>query len=167
MNPDAANLPSRVSVSSQDEARARARLIRRSIRCLIFGAIGAVPILGLGGVWLTLSWWKRIAEETGESASLRSVWSCLGAGCLFGTGFSVIGLESVSILVLLAAQVGAAILLRRAYLSRAPAKWNPARHFCYYGVGLAIWGLFAALAGIAAGVCAGIMEAFRLEGVFS
>ena len=50
----------------------RVRMIRRSIRCFVFGAVGAVPLFGLGTAFLALRLQRELARESGVPA--RAPW---------------------------------------------------------------------------------------------
>jgi hypothetical protein len=120
----------------------RVGMIRRSMRCFVFGLIGAVPLFGLGMACLALRLWRQLAEETGEPARLAwgntsfIVFSCLAtvlllffdqAGLVLALGFLLSPLQGW--------------LLFRQYRRTKPVVWNPARHLVYWGAGLALAGL--------------------------
>jgi hypothetical protein len=121
----------------------RVRLIRRSMRCFVFGLLGAVPLLGLGPACLALWIQKDLAEESGEPAPLGGtemvaisigafivavvLLACDHAGLVLAMGFLLPALEGYWLL--------------RQYQRAEPRRWNPARHLVYWGAGLACAGL--------------------------
>jgi len=119
----------------------RVRMIRRSIRCFIFGLMGAVPLFGLGAAVLALRLRRQLAEETGEPPGPKEMFGCTVA-------FSV--LAAISLCFKQAGIIlGLAILLTalqcylmfRHYRRTGPVEWNPARHLVYWGASLACAGL--------------------------
>ena len=119
----------------------RVRLIRRSIRCFIFGLVGAIPCLGLGMVWLAFKLYRDIAAETGERAQLYPLFLTSAAGLYMGVACCANDLPDGALaaaIVVLGLQL---LFIRRQYRKNAPAEWNPARHLVYWGLGLANFGL--------------------------
>jgi hypothetical protein len=119
----------------------RVRVIHRSVRCFLFGLVGAIPCFGLGMVWLAFKLYRDIAAETGEKVTLFP----LHLTSLAGLAVAAFCLRNdlpdgilADALVLLGLQF---LFLRRQYLKNAPAEWNPARHLMYWGLGLANTGL--------------------------
>jgi len=145
MNPDAANLPPVASASAREEALARASLIRRSIRCLIFGAIGVIPFVGLGGAWVALRLQRQIATEIGDPFSFRPSTQCLSITVSLGTLCCAYQGFGTAVEVILGSLIIQFCLVRRAF-RREPPRWNPARRLCYWGTALAITGITLALA---------------------
>jgi hypothetical protein len=126
----------------------RVRMIRRSMRCFVFGLMGIVPLFGLGTAWLALRLWREVAEETGEPARLSGAnWNFIAAfmaavALLFYNGppwYSVLTDLVLAAGILLPARQG--WLLVRQYGRVEPLEWNPARHLVYWGAGLAYAGL--------------------------
>ncbi len=118
----------------------RARLIRRSLRCFLFGLIGVIPLFGLSMAGLTFRLRGEIMQETGErweSRFFNSIWFCgiilLG---LFYFSSSLTGTATVA-LIFISIQ---AWLLNSQYRNNPPGQWNPARHLVYWGIGLAYTG---------------------------
>lgn len=121
----------------------RVRMIRRSMRCFVFGLMGAVPLLGLGPACLALWIQKELAEESGEPAPLG------------GTKMIAISIAAFIVAVVLLAWDQAGLVLAMGFLLPAlqgywllrqyqrtePPRWNPARHLVYWGAGLALAGL--------------------------
>jgi hypothetical protein len=120
----------------------RVRIIRRSIRCFVFGWIAAVPLLGIGAAFLALRLRRQVAAETGGPARLTGVNECSFVafvaafmvlcygrqpGLLLALGFLLSALE--------------AYLLFRQYVRTEPVEWNPARQLAWWGAGLAYAGL--------------------------
>lgn len=119
----------------------RVRLIRRSIRCFLFGLVGAIPCVGLGMVWLAIKLYRDIAAETGEKVQLYPLYVTSISGLyVAGTCFTFDLPDGVlaDAVVLLVLQF---LFIRRQYRKNAPAEWNPARHLMYWGLGLANAGL--------------------------
>jgi hypothetical protein len=116
-------------------------MIRRSIRCFVFGAVGAVPLFGLGTAFLALRLQRELARESGVPArapwmdgssviafALMLFFLCLDeAGLVLATGFLLCGLQGY--------------LLFRQYRRTDPTDWNPARNLACWGAGLAYTGL--------------------------
>ena len=118
----------------------RAQAIRRSLRCFVFGLIGAIPFLGLSMSWLAFRIGREISAATGERVRfslLNGAWLC-GLALIDVYAFAVSIAAAVAVgLLFLALQI---FLLRREYKNNSPRKWNPARHFFYWGIGLAYTG---------------------------
>lgn len=115
----------------------KVRVIRRSVRCFLFGLIGAVPCFGLGMVWLAFRLYRDLAAETGERVKLYPLYLTSVSGVLVAAAGMVNDLPEVVLgdaIVMLGLQF---LFLRRQYLRNAPAEWNPARHLMYWGLGLA------------------------------
>jgi hypothetical protein len=115
----------------------KVRVINRSVRCFIFGLIGAVPCFGLGMVWLAFKLYRDIAAETGEAVTLFPLYLTSAAGVGVGVACSVNNMPAgvlADAVVLLLLQF---LFIRRQHLWNAPAEWNPARHLMYWGLGLA------------------------------
>jgi len=124
----------------------RIRVIRRSMRCFVFGIIAAIPGLSLSMSILAFRLQRQIAEETAEPFYLfpLHVVSLIGlafVGLLAKVGGMVGALEIAVIIVL---WQGGGLLVR--YRRGTPGEWNPARHLMYWGVWLATVGLFMTLA---------------------
>jgi hypothetical protein len=119
----------------------KVRVINRSVRCFLFGLVGAVPCFGLGMVWLAFKLYRDIAAETGEQVKLYPLYLttvsgvCVAAAC---GAYDLPGGVLADAIVLLGLQF---LFIRRQYLQNAPAEWNPARHLMYWGLGLANLGL--------------------------
>jgi hypothetical protein len=119
----------------------RVRLIRRSIRCFLFGLVGAIPCVGLGMAWLAFKLHRDIAIETGEKVQLYPLFMTSAAGLYFGVACSAHNWPDgvlADAIVVLGLQF---LFIRRQYRNNAPAEWNPARHLMYWGLGLANAGL--------------------------
>lgn len=118
----------------------RAQVIRRSLRCFIFGLFGAIPFFGLSLSWLVFRIGREIQTATGERVSfslINSAWIC-GLILIDVYAFAVGLAAAVAIaLIFLALQI---FLMRREYKKNSPTEWNPARHFFYWGIGLAYTG---------------------------
>jgi hypothetical protein len=119
----------------------RVRMINRSVRCFIFGLVGAIPCFGMGMVWLAFKLYRDIAAETGEKVILFPLHLTSLAGLAVAVSCFISDLPDgilADALVFLGLQF---VFLRRQYLKNAPAEWNPARHLMYWGLGLANVGL--------------------------
>jgi len=141
----------------------RVRMIRRSMRCFVFGILGIVPILGMGTAALALRLWREVAEETGEPARLTGSRRYAIAALALTVailGYDVAGLKlsktrhlsteeinlyysHAGLLVVMGILLAArqAWLFFQQYRRVEPREWNPARHLAYWGVGLAYTGL--------------------------
>lgn len=119
----------------------RVRMIRRSIRCLVFGLIGVVPFLGVTLAWLALGLHRQVLLETGERwhpGFLHRLWL---AGLLIVPVLDRwAGLERLSLFVLLLLMAQGA-WLRQQYRRESGREFNPARRELYWGAGLAYTGL--------------------------
>jgi hypothetical protein len=119
----------------------KVRVIHRSVRCFIFGLVGAVPCFGLGMVWLAFKLYRDIAAETGEPVTLYPLYLTSVSGVWLAAACGAYDLPDgvlADAIVLLVLQF---LFIRRQYLRNAPAEWNPARHLMYWGLGLANLGL--------------------------
>jgi hypothetical protein len=119
----------------------RVRMIRRSIRCFLFGLMGAVPLFGVGAAILALRLQRQLAEEAGEPARRSAVNGATLVACalvLMFRCYDQAGLV-LALGILLSAVQG--WLLSRQYRRMEPVEWNPARHLAYWGAGLAYAGL--------------------------
>jgi hypothetical protein len=130
----APGLPEPVSVD-------RVRLIRRSMRCFVYGLMGAVPLFGLGMACLTLRLRRELAEETGEAVRLTgALWCSIAA---FALAFVLLCCDQAGLVLALGILLPAlqGYWLFRQYQRAEPPLWNPARHLVYWGAGLAYAGL--------------------------
>jgi hypothetical protein len=119
----------------------RVRLIRRSMRCFIFGLVGVIPCFGLGMAGLAFKLYRDIADETGEPVQLYPLFLTSASGLYLGAACCANNLPDgvlADALVVLGLQF---LFIRRQYRKNAPAEWNPARHLMYWGLGLANAGL--------------------------
>jgi len=123
----------------------RAQIIRRSLRCLVFGLIGVLPLFGMAAAGLALRLGRKIAEETGERWSFHAVGGCWICGLILIKLYSFAVDRSAAVAVagiFLGLQV---YLLRSLYRNNSAKEWNPARHLVYWGVGLAYTGWVASI----------------------
>jgi hypothetical protein len=131
----------------------RIRVIRQSLRCLVFGAIGAIPIIGIVLAVLALRLFHRVTVETGEKLGpVEMNWSEICAFAMYwliGGVFSLFyglfngfaGFFCVASLFL-----GMAVFfLWRHYVKGKPKEWNPGRRHLYVGAGLACCGCFGTI----------------------
>jgi hypothetical protein len=121
------------------------RLIRRSIRCLIFGAIGFVPVLGLGMAEQALRLLRVILAEVGghwRAPGIYWLW-VLGVAAVWGTD-RLLGLlaDAIVLFAFLLLQVW---WLWRAFPREAEAVWNPGHPQVFWGVILAYGGILNSL----------------------
>ena len=118
----------------------RARLIRRSFRCFVFGLIGLVPFFGLSMAGLAFYLRREIMRDTGErweSRFFHSIWLCaIIIIAIFYFGSSLSGAVATAV-TFISVQ---AWLLHSQYRRNPPGRWNPARHLVYWGIGLAYTG---------------------------
>jgi hypothetical protein len=136
----------------------RVGVMRRSVRCFAFGVTGMVPFIGVLTAWRALRLWQEVSEETGEPAGSSVAKKCavssfaLAVALFFfkraggdprsylaGMIAIIVGLLLLVLGILLPARQG--YLLIRQYGRTEPREWNPARHFAYWGAGLAYAGL--------------------------
>jgi hypothetical protein len=88
----------------------RLRVIRRSVRCRVFGVLGLVPFFGLSLAWLAIRLHRQVLAETGESWRIARIRVYFVAGLVF-TALSLLAGEPLA--GLLAAHV---FLLLQLYL---------------------------------------------------
>jgi hypothetical protein len=117
------------------------RVINRSIRCFIFGLVGAVPCFGLGMIWLTFKLYRDIAAETGEPVKLYPIYLTTVSGVAVAAVCAFCDLPDGVLADVVALLVLQFIFIRQQYVRNAPTEWNPARHLMYWGLGLASLGL--------------------------
>jgi len=121
----------------------RVRLIRRSMRCFVYGWLGAVPLFGLGMACLTLRLWRELAQETGDLPPLArgEMVAIAVVAFVLAVVFLCCDLPVLVLVmgVLLSALQGYGWFLQ--YQRAAPRQWNPARHLLYGGAALAGAGL--------------------------
>lgn len=123
----------------------RVRVINRSVRCFVFGVIGAIPCFGLSMAWLAFKLYRQVAEETGERANLVPLHTCTVA-LIVAAAFTPFDIPGV-LVAFGALMFGLQILfLRQQYQRNTPAEWNPARHLIYWGIGLANVGILSSTA---------------------
>jgi len=134
----------------------RVRMIRRSMRCFVFGVVGAVPLFGLGTAFLALRLQRELARETGVPA--RAAWMDGSSVIAFALMLFFLLLDQAGPVLALAFLLCAVqgLLLFRQYRLTEPADWNPARHLAWWGAGLAHAGLNLSSTIIILGVWAAI-----------
>jgi hypothetical protein len=123
----------------------RVRVINRSIRCFIFGVIGAIPCFGLSMAWLAFKLYRETAEETGERVNLFPLHFC-SVSIIVAAAFTPFDTPDILVtygLLMFGLQI---LFLRRQYQENAPPEWNPARHLLYWGIGLANTGVLLSAA---------------------
>lgn len=120
----------------------RVRVINRSVRCFVFGVIGAIPCVGLSMAWLAFKLYREVAEETGERVNLVPLHTCTVALIVAAafTPFDIPDLLIVYGTLVFGLQI---LFLRQQYQKNAPSEWNPARHLIYWGIGLANLGILS------------------------
>lgn len=119
----------------------RVRLIRRSIRCFLFGLVGAIPCAGLGMVWLAFKLYRDIAAETREPVKIYPLFLTSFSGLYVGVACCANHLPDgvlADAVVALGLQI---MFIRQQYRKNEAAEWNPARHLMYWGMALANAGL--------------------------
>jgi len=122
------------------------RLIRRSVRCLFFGAIGFVPFVGLGLAEQALRLRRSILAELGIGWKNPQVhWLWLLAMVAVWSTDRFLGLVADSIVLV------ALLLLQGWWVSKKfPAQsgivWNPGYWHVFWGVILAYGGVLNSLA---------------------
>jgi hypothetical protein len=123
----------------------RVRVINRSVRCFVFGVIGAIPCFGLSMAWLAFKLYREVAEETGERVNLLPFQVC-SVSLILAAAFTPFDIPEVLVtygVLMFGLQI---LFLRRQYHKNAPAEWNPARHLVYWGIGLANMGILLSAA---------------------
>ncbi len=113
------------------------RVINRSVRCFIFGLVGAVPCFGLGMVWLAFKLFRDLAAETGEPVKLYPLYLTSVSGVWVAAACGVNDLPAGVLADAIVLVVLQFLFIRQQYLRNAPVEWNPARHLMYWGLGLA------------------------------
>lgn len=122
------------------------RLIRRCMRCFVFGAIGLLPIVGVGLALQALQLRRLVSSELQEPwVHPRIYWFWLAgiAGlCLAEWRYGLLG-DFVVIITLLAAQ---SVYLFRLLAPVPGGAWNPGFRpliwgvtFAYAGLSLSLW----------------------------
>ncbi len=144
--------PPSVPLAAVSASVDRVRLIRRSVRCLLLGLFGMVPIIGSPLALLALRLHTRVMAETGEIWRPARLHAALTVGLALMIGADVITRFAVALLVFAVILGLLAFRLARQYQTGAPAKWNPARRQLYWGVGFAYAGLLGTLLCVAAGL---------------
>jgi len=114
----------------------RVRMINRSVRCFVFGIMGAVPCFGLSMAGLAFKLFRQVAEEAGERVNLIPLHICTISLVIAGafTPFEYPGTLMIYGVAMITLQI---LFLREQYLRNTPAEWNPGRHLAYLGIGLA------------------------------
>ncbi|HEX4119106.1 MAG TPA: hypothetical protein VH619_00660 [Verrucomicrobiae bacterium] len=125
----------------------RVRVINRSVRCFIFGIIGAIPCIGLSMALLAFKLYGEVASETGERVNLVPLHLCtvtllIAAAC---TPFELPDVLLLYGILMFGMQI---LFLRRQYQKNAPLEWNPARHLAYWGIGFANTGILLSAAAV-------------------
>ena len=121
------------------------RIIRRSLRCFHFAVLGLVPILGIGVALLALRLYRQVLHETGERCwpnerdwtwyvALIGYW---GVAAFFALAYGLLfGFWAGAFVSTIFVALGGWLLFRLCQQARS-RHWNPARHYLYWGVGLA------------------------------
>jgi len=125
----------------------RVRVINRSVRCFIFGVIGAIPCFGLSMAWLAFKLFRETAVETGERVNLIPLQFC-SFSLIVAAAFTPWEIPNILVtygLLMVGFQI---LFLRQQYLKNAPPEWNPARHLLYWGIGLANMGVLLSAAAV-------------------
>jgi hypothetical protein len=134
------------------------RVIRRSVRCFLFGLLGVIPLIGHGLAWQSLHLCDEVLSEMGDNWHRPPLWAYwvvgLGAMIILDYFFGLIGWSSA---------FGIFLGLQTYHLWLSfPASdsliWNPGRRHVLCGIALAYAGYFGSCSLI------GLM-AFRLSRV--
>ncbi len=135
------------SVGAPTEYVDKTRLIRRSLRCFIYGLIGAIPVVGITLAWQAIRLHRQVLRETGEACRLPKWWYFYWVAAL---AVSIVGDRLQGFLGALAAFWGFnglhAVYLFQLASTRTGKVWNPARRYSYWGFGLACAGCFGLIA---------------------
>jgi hypothetical protein len=132
------------------------RVIRRSVRCFLFGLIGVVPLIGHGLAWQSLRLCDEVMTEMGTNWPRPPLWAYwmigLGAMLILDYFFGLIG-AFTAFGMFLGLQT---FHLWRSFPASATPIWNPGRRHVLWGIALAYAGYF--------GSCGSIgLIAFRLS----
>jgi hypothetical protein len=122
------------------------RVIRRSMRCFVFGVIGLVPLFGAGFACQALRLRHRVSADVQDGWTpppLYCYWLLGGLAMMAGNSlWSVPGDVTVCV-ALLSVQ---SWHCWRSFQRRSETIWNPADHelfwgalFAYAGLGLTLW----------------------------
>jgi hypothetical protein len=121
------------------------RVIRRSLRCFVFGLLGIIPVVGLGLAYQAVRLYGKVVGETSqhwEPPKMRWHWMS-GLFCLWGYDqvFGWTGFLSVFAIFtwLITNQV------RRSLAQPVGHFWNPAQRHLHWGVALAYAGYFGSI----------------------
>jgi hypothetical protein len=126
------------------------RLIRRSVRCLVFGAIGFVPILGLGLAEQALRLRRLTLGEMGLEWRVPAIywlWGFATVAIWCADRFFGIVADAIVLFGFLLLQVW---FLWREFPADLGPIWNPGCNHVFWGVALAYGGILNSLAVLAA-----------------
>ena len=129
------------------------RIIRRSMRCFVFGLIGLVPILGVGLAVQALRLQRAVCAELGEPWQAPPVY--------FYLLFTALGLWWLDprlgfggdIFLVVAVLTAQSCHVFRRFPSPEKAVWNPGRAALIGGVMLAYAGQTITLSGVVIALC--------------
>lgn len=117
----------------------RVRVIQRSIRCFVLGAVGVFPVLGLATGYLALRVQREIAAEVGETWDFKPL-HFYWALTMFMMSFFVYFFWPMTALLGMVALIGHFAMVKRVADRARSDEWNPARHLVYWGVAFAYVG---------------------------
>lgn len=139
------------SALPSDSARAlrsidTARLIRRSLRCFVFGSIGLVPLVGVGLAVQSMQLARSVTRESGGEWCLPPfrLYRVVGVALLWFADpvWGLIGDWVLSIFLLL---IQSFLCLRRFHHPPNVATWNPGQSALAWGMTMAQVGLSLSL----------------------
>ncbi|MEW6158195.1 MAG: hypothetical protein AB1813_12225 [Verrucomicrobiota bacterium] len=119
----------------------KVRVIERSLRCFVFGLIGFVPLLGVALAFQAVRLHRSIRNETGEDWSAVPLGICWAIAFVFGCGFFALFQERGVVTVLVCFGLLTALVLHNQARRPGGIKWNPARRYLYWGLGLGMVGI--------------------------
>ncbi len=124
-----------------------ARVIRQSIRCFVFGVLGAVPIIGIGLALQALRLHRKVFGELEESWKPPPLYWYWFIGLLYlwvyQELFGATGALSIVFII-------AGLQTYHLWRSYPPEpRWNPGERHLFWGVALAYLGCFGSLTVVA------------------
>ncbi len=121
------------------------RLIRRSMRCFIFGLLGIVPLFGAGFAWQALRLQGAITRELEEAWTLPPVYCYWLLGVVGLAGADRWGGGAADLAFCFVLLIVQSWHIWRSFVSRRESVWNP-------GGPQLLWGTVLANAGVSLSV---------------
>ena len=125
-----------------------ARVIRQSIRCFVFGALGAIPLIGIGLAIQALRLHRKVLAEMGGTWRPPPLYWYWLIGLLYLWAyrelFGDVGTLSIFLII-------GGLQTYHLWRSFSPApRWNPGERHLFWGAALAYLGCFGSLAMVGA-----------------